>query len=71
MRPKNIREPASSEECDKAWREGYIDGFAFVSGTVPKVPQRPPLPSGINDPVRYYRNLGREHGASDALVAKR
>lgn len=70
MRPKDIREPPSTEQCDKAWAEGYIDGFAFAKGAVPKVPVRPTMPDGISDPVRYYRNLGREHGARDALTAK-
>jgi len=70
MRVKDIREAASLEDCDKAWSEGYINGYTFVRGTVPAVPPTPALPSGISDPVGYYRKLGREHGVADAMATK-
>lgn len=57
---------ATSHECDKAWRDGYIDGYKSIRSTIPSVPTRPGShPSGV-DPVGYYYQKAYELGASKA-----
>lgn len=57
---------ATSEECNQAWKDGYISGFKSVRGTIPSVPSRPGShPPGV-DPLAYYYQKGYEAGLAKA-----
>lgn len=57
-------------ECDRAWSEGYTAGYqsATKGALSPSVPTRPAESSGLADRVRYFYDLGRGQGATDANV---
>ena len=57
---------ATSEECNRAWKDGYISGFQSISGTIPSVPARPGShPPGV-DPLAFYYQKGYEAGVTKA-----
>jgi len=58
---------ASSGDINNAWKDGFIEGYKSVKGTIPSVPPRPGgYPSGVTDPVSYFYRLGYDAGTQKA-----
>jgi hypothetical protein len=60
-------EMATSEECNQAWKNGYIAGYQSIKGRIiPPIPCRPgTYPPSVN-PIQYFHSLGFAAGVAKA-----
>lgn len=57
----------TSDECNKAWGQGYTDGWRQYKSTLPSIPARPAsIPAGV-DPLEYFYEEGYASGKEAAL----
>ena len=58
---------ATSEQCNQAWKDGYSAGYKSIRGTLPAIPPRPATyPPGVDDPIRYFYQIGYVAGIAKA-----
>lgn len=57
----------TNQQCDAAWRRGYMDGWRSVRpGAIPSIPTRPATHPPSSDPLSCFYALGRDRGRSEA-----
>jgi len=56
----------TSAECNRAWTNGFNDGYKSMKGTTTSVPSMPPLPASESNPIQYYYEKGKEAGIAAA-----
>lgn len=57
---------ATSAECNRAWTNGFNDGYKSVKGTTASVPPMPTLPASESNPTKYYYDKGWQAGIAAA-----
>ena len=57
---------ATSEQCNEAWKNGFIAGHRTVRNTIPPIPPRPASHPGGVDPIDYFYRKGYELGVERA-----
>jgi hypothetical protein len=57
---------ATSEQCNEAWKNGYIAGYQTARRAIPPIPPRPGGVPPSQDPVDYFYRLGYEAGRTAA-----
>ena len=59
----------SSADCQRAWENGYKDGWSkYPPNTIPPIPPMPGgVPTGITDELAYYHEQGRIQGELDKI----
>ena len=57
---------ATSEECNQAWKNGYIAGYKSIKGSTPSIPCRPGTYPPSVDPIQYFHSQGFAAGVAKA-----